>query len=80
MKFKQKKEVFRPFSITFEGEQEAINFLSIIDKIDWKRNNANSPPDITKEEYEVVRQISDAFTNEIVQLPTQPKTREVEEW
>ena len=61
MKIKQKEAPFNPITITLETQQEAEKFISIIDKIDWYRNNANPPPDVTEEEYKLVVQISNSF-------------------
>lgn len=63
MKFSQKKPQYTPITITLETEEEAKAFLSLIDKIDWKYSHANPPPEVTREEYEIVKTISDAFTN-----------------
>ena len=63
MKVYRKPEQFTPISIILETQKDADLFISIMDKIDMKHCNAISPPRITKEEYGVVRHISDAFTN-----------------
>ena len=65
MKIKQQKPEYTPIKIILETEREAQLFLSLIDKIEWKEchANANPPPEITKDEHEIVKTISDAFTN-----------------
>jgi len=63
MKIKQQNPEYTPIKITLETEREAQLFLSLIDKIDWKECHANPPPGITKEEYGIVKTISDAFAN-----------------
>jgi hypothetical protein len=63
MKILREKAPFRPINIVLETTDEAERFLAIIDKIDAKHRNSNPPPDITKDEYQLIIKISDAFTN-----------------
>ena len=63
MKVFRKPAQFTPISIVLETQKDADLFISIIDKIDMKHCNAGTPPRITKDEYAIVRHISNAFNN-----------------
>jgi hypothetical protein len=58
-----RKPIYSPITITLQTQQEADRFLSIIDKIDANHCKTHQLPAITKAEYELVRVISDSFTN-----------------
>jgi hypothetical protein len=58
-----RKPIYSPITITLQTKSEADLFISIIDKIDAKHCHEGQPPKITKAEYELVRNISDSFTN-----------------
>lgn len=62
MKFSQEQAPFKPIMITLETRQEAELLLSLIDKIDHAECHSGPAPKVTKDEYEIVRKISDAFT------------------
>ena len=62
MKFEQQRPEYSPIRITLETEREAKLFISLIDKLDWGGCPANPLPELRKEEYEIVKRISDAFT------------------
>ena len=61
MKITQEK-TFKPITIVLEKQIEADTFLSIIDKIDAGHCNSGPAPSVNKAEYEIVRKISDFFT------------------
>jgi hypothetical protein len=64
MKIQQAK-TFQPITITIETAREAELFIGIIDKVDAWHCHSSGPPHLTLNEYELVRTISDAFTDEV---------------
>ena len=62
MKIRQEK-TFSPIIITIETAKEASLFIGIIDKVDAWHCHSCGPPHLTVNEYEIVRLISDTFTD-----------------
>lgn len=68
MKFEQKK-TFEPITITFETADEAEHFLGFVDKIEKQHTyEMGSYMYITKAEFAIAKEISDAFTNCLVRV------------
>ena len=56
-------EGYKPVVIKLEKESEAETFIRIIDKLDEWHVCDEPPRVITKQEYEMIRTISDLFTD-----------------
>lgn len=63
MKISTGKPKYKKIKIVLETKKEADSFMSLIDKVDMRRCNANMPPMVSENEYELVKQISNFFTD-----------------
>ena len=62
MRVTQKRSIFTPIFIVLETAEEAENFIDIIDDIE----QIDGQPDFTEGQRALIRQISNAFTNQEV--------------